>query len=123
MLFRDDKRSIFPRKSVRTKDIIEVKEKDHKMNLQRTDEMNESKHKKQDEIDIGDRIHIRNYRKQHKFHSLFLPKPYILLILLSVLTKIMLPVTYPECFWADRLHLGVPSLAVPKNTLPGCACS
>ena len=63
MLFRDDKRSIFPRKSVRTKDIIEAKEKDQKMKLQRTDEMNESKYKKQDETDIGDRILTRNYRK------------------------------------------------------------
>ena len=46
MLFRDDKRSIFPRKSVRTKDIIEAKEKDQKMKVQRTDKMNESKYKK-----------------------------------------------------------------------------
>ena len=77
MLFRDDKCSIFPRKSVRTKDIIEAKEKDQKMKLQRTDEMNESKHKKQAEIDIGDRILIRNYLKQHEFDPLFLPQPHI----------------------------------------------
>ena len=77
MLFRDDKCSIFPRKSVRTKDIIEAKEKDQKMKLQRTDEMNESKHEKQAEIDIGDRILIRNYLKQHEFDPLFLPQPHI----------------------------------------------
>ena len=79
MLFRDNKRSIFPRKSVRTKDIIEAKEKDQKMKLQRTDEMNESKYKKQDETDIGDRILTRNYRKQHKFDPLFLPQPCIVI--------------------------------------------
>ena len=50
-----------------------------KMKLQRTDEMNESKYKKQDEIDIGDRILIRNYQKQHKFDPLFLPQPYIVI--------------------------------------------
>ena len=33
MLFRDDKRSSFPRKSVRTKGIIKAKEKDQKMKL------------------------------------------------------------------------------------------
>ena len=44
MLFRDDKHSIFPRKSVRAKDIIEAKVKDQKMKLQRTDEMNKSKY-------------------------------------------------------------------------------
>ena len=49
------------------------------MKLQRTDEMNESKYKKQDEIDIGDRILIRNYQKQHKFDRLFLPQPYIVI--------------------------------------------
>ena len=38
--------------------------------------------KKQDEIDIGDRILIRNYQKQHKFHPLFLPKPYIVNIVI-----------------------------------------
>ena len=32
------------------------------MKLQRTDEIKESKYKKQDEIDIGDKILIRNYR-------------------------------------------------------------
>ena len=77
MLFRDDKRSIFPRKSVRTKGIIEAKEKDQKMKLQRTNGLNESKYKKEDEIDIGDRILIRNYRKEHKFDPLFLPQPYL----------------------------------------------
>ena len=41
------------------------------MKLQRTDEMNESKYKKQNEMDIGDRILIRNYRKQHKFDPVF----------------------------------------------------
>ena len=63
MLFRDDKCSIFPTKSVRTNDIIKAKEKNQKMKLQRTDEIKESKYKKQDEIDIGDKILIRNYRK------------------------------------------------------------
>ena len=77
MLFRDDKLSSFPRNSVRTKDIIKAKEKDRKMKLQRTDEINESKYKKQDEINIGDRILARNYLKQHKFDPLFLPQPYI----------------------------------------------
>ena len=77
MLFRDDKPSIYPRKSVRTKGIIKAKGKDQKMKLQRTDEINESKYKKQDEIDIGDRMLIRNYPKQHKFDPLFLPQPYI----------------------------------------------
>ena len=48
-----------------------AKEKDQKMKLQRTDEMNESKYKKQNEIDIGDRILIRNYGKQHKFDPVF----------------------------------------------------
>ena len=47
------------------------------MKLQRTDEINESKYKKQDEINIGDRILARNYLKQHKFDPLFLPQPYI----------------------------------------------
>ena len=79
MLFRDDKPSIYPRKSVRTKGIIKAKGKDQKMKLQRTDEINESKYKKQDEIDIGDRILIRNYPKQHKFDPLFLPQPYIVI--------------------------------------------
>ena len=77
MLFRDDKLSSFPRNSVRTKDIIKAKEKDQKMKLQRTDEINESKYKKQDEINIGDRILARNYLKQHKFDPLFLPQPYL----------------------------------------------
>ena len=49
------------------------------MKLQRTDEMNESKYKKEDEIDIGDRILIRNYQKQPKFDPLFLPQPYIVI--------------------------------------------
>ena len=49
------------------------------MKLQRTDEMIESKYKKQDEADIGDRILIRNYRKQHKSDPLFLPQPYIVI--------------------------------------------
>ena len=46
------------------------------MKLQRTHEMNESKYKKQDEINIGDRILIINYQKQHKFDPLFLPTIY-----------------------------------------------
>ena len=80
MLFRDDKCSIFPTKSVRTNDIIKAKEKNQKMKLQRTDEIKESKYKKQDEIDIGDKILIRNYRKQHKFDPFFLPQqPYIVI--------------------------------------------
>ena len=41
MFFRYDKHSIFPRQSVRTKDIIKPKEKDQKMKLQRTDKINE----------------------------------------------------------------------------------
>ena len=79
MFFRYDKHSIFPRQSVRTKDIIKPKEKDQKMKLQRTDKINEWKYTKQDEIEIGDRILIKSYWKQHKFYSLFLPQSYIVI--------------------------------------------
>ena len=79
MLFRDDKRSIFQRNTVRTKGIIKANKKDQKKKLQRKDEINKSKNKKQGEIDIGDRIIIRNYRKQHRFDPLFLPQPCIVI--------------------------------------------
>ena len=72
MLFRDDTCSIFPRKSVTTREIIEAKENAQKMKLQRTDEMNESKYKKQDEIEIGDRILLETIRNNtNLIHSFY----------------------------------------------------
>ena len=46
------------------------------MKQERADKINTSKYKKQDQINVGDKVLIRNQTKQCKFDTLFLAQPY-----------------------------------------------
>ena len=76
MLFRDVKETVFPRKLVTDSDLSLARERDKQMKQERTDKIDTSKYKKQDQMYVGDKILIRNHTKQCKFDPLFLAEPY-----------------------------------------------
>ena len=76
MLFRDGKRTVFPRKLATNSDVSLTRERDKQMKQERTDKISTSKYKKQDQIYAGDKVLIRNHTKQRKFDPLFLAQPY-----------------------------------------------
>ena len=76
MLFRDDKRTSFPRKPVTERDIKVAKEKDEHQKMERTEKINASKYKKKDNIVLSDKVLVRNMNKLRKFDHLFKPQTY-----------------------------------------------
>ena len=76
MLFMDDKRTVFPRKLVTDSDVSLARERHKQIKQERTDKINTSEYKNQDQIYVGDKVLISNHTKQCKFDPLFLTQPY-----------------------------------------------
>ena len=76
MLFRDDRQTSFPRQPVTERDIEIVREHDEQRKKDRAEQINASKYRKEDFIELRDKVLIRNTRRRHKFDPLFWPQPY-----------------------------------------------
>lgn len=63
MLFRDDKHAHFPRKPITDEDHMKAKKRDIDLKQQRTEQINSSKYRKEDDIREGDTVLVRNYTK------------------------------------------------------------
>ena len=79
MLFRDSKNSVFPRQVLSDEEAREARKKDNLQKQKYEERINKSKYKKHSEIVIGDRVIIRNYKKQRKFEPIFLPDTFVVL--------------------------------------------
>ena len=71
MLFRDGYRSTFPRVSASPEDVQKAKNRDRELKEKRDMKVNSSKYRKQTEINVGDRVLIRNFTRKSKFEPLF----------------------------------------------------
>ena len=76
MMFRDDKQTLFPRKSITEEECMKARCRDNKLKQERTEKINCSKYRKEDEIIVGDNVLVRNYMKKRKFDPIFLPEQY-----------------------------------------------
>ena len=76
MMFRDDKQTHFPRKPITEEECIKVRNRDNGLKQLRTEPINCSKYRKEDDTREGDKVLLRNYTKQRKFDPVFIPKPY-----------------------------------------------
>lgn len=71
MLFRDNKKTIFPREAVTEKDIEIAKNRDKQQKKERTEKLNSSKYRKGDVIELADTVLIRNYKRLRKFDPIY----------------------------------------------------
>ena len=73
MLFRDGQHNIFPRVSTNEQAIENARARDNAIKLQRQQDINSSKYRKQVQLQIGDIILLRNFNKTSKFDPIFAP--------------------------------------------------
>ena len=71
VLFRYGYQAGFPSKMCTEDEVAAAVEKDREQKRQRTNEMNRSPKRKQDEIRVGDKVLLREYPKGHKFNPIY----------------------------------------------------
>ena len=75
-MFGDDKQTYFPKKRISEEECIKARSRNNGLKPETAAQINCSKYRKKDDIKGGDKVLMRNYKKQSKFDPVFIPEPY-----------------------------------------------
>lgn len=83
-------KSTFPRPGLNEKNIQETRERDRKLKDRQNEKVISSKYRTHHQFEIGDKVFPRNFNREQKFGTLFLPKPLEIIGINAVENKLII---------------------------------